>query len=254
MFGLIVLVVVAAVVFYLWRNGTFTTTGGAATSTDYSSTTAPPTTNAAAVERLRAHDPAFDPDAFGGRVSAGFMKLQDAWCRQDLSAVRPFISDAVHERFAIQFAEQKAGGYRDRMADVAVDAVAVVDATSDAVYDAVAVHLVARARDQRVSIQGDRVISGSAAVRPFAEVWSFLRRRGAHTLAAGRPGLLEGNCPNCGAPVELNESASCAACGPCSAAASTTGCWPRLPRPASGPPASRTTCPAWPPCGTATPT
>ena len=44
---------------------------------------------------------------------------------------------------------------------------------------------------------------------PFTEYWSFLRRR---STIPGKPGLMEGHCPNCGAPIEMNESANCTNC------------------------------------------
>ena len=201
-FGVPFAVVVAVVVVYFWRSA----------QTPATPSLPPAVTDGRAVDRLRAHDPAFDPDAFAQRVTAGFLKLQDAWCRQDLSAVRPFISDGVHERFSIQFAEQKAAGYHDQMDAVAVDSATVADAASDAVYDTVAVRVRARARDFRASRTDGSWVSGSRAVEPFAEVWSFLRRRGTATVA-GKPGLLEGNCPNCGAPIQVNESTNCASCG-----------------------------------------
>jgi hypothetical protein len=205
LFSLIVVVACVVIYQYLKR------TGQLDNLTSSPTLGRPPTTDLGAVPRLRQNDPAFDPEAFCQRVAAGFLKLQDAWCRQDLKAVRPFISDAVHERFAIQFAEQKGAGYRDQMEQVGIDAITVADAATDAVYDTVSVRIVAHAADYRVSPQGQR-ISGSTAVEPFAEVWSFLRRRGAQTTP-GKTGLLEGNCPNCAAPVELNESANCANCG-----------------------------------------
>ena len=204
--GVPVAVVVVGVGYYLWANRNRLST---VATRAYRR---PGPADAGAVDRLRAADPAFDAAAFGQRVTAGFHTLQDAWCRQDLSAVRPFLSDAVHERFAIQFAEQRAAGYHDRMGDVTVHSAAVADATSDAVYDTVAVRLMASARDQRVSTADGRVVAGSAAVEPFAEVWSFLRRRGAQTTP-GKAGLLEGNCPNCGAAVAMNQSANCDHCG-----------------------------------------
>jgi hypothetical protein len=67
------------------------------------------------VNIIRQHDTAFDPDAFYNRVAGGFLKLQTAWCEQNLQSVRPFISDGIHERFSLQFAEQKAEGYRDHL-------------------------------------------------------------------------------------------------------------------------------------------
>ncbi len=206
LFGLVVLVIVAWVAWYLYNNrATLSAISNAA-----GARRAPTDVNA--VARLRERDPAFDPVTFGQRVSAGFTKLQEAWCKQDLRTVRPFISDAVHERFAIQFAEQKAAGYHDQMDHIGIDVITVVDATTDAVYDTVSVRITAHAVDYRAAIVDGRRISGSTASEPFSEVWSFLRRRGTQTTP-GKTGLLEGNCPNCAAPVELNESANCASCG-----------------------------------------
>jgi hypothetical protein len=168
-----------------------------------------PTADPVAV--LRQHDPAFDPGAFCNRVGAGFLKLQQAWCAQDLQQVRPFISDGIHERFSLQFAEQKAEGYRDRMEQVGLDRIVIADAQSDEIYDEVALEIRAHAADYKVSLRDGRPIAGGAPIEPFVEIWSFLRRRGAATVP-GKPGLLEGNCPNCGAPISINESANCTNC------------------------------------------
>jgi hypothetical protein len=164
------------------------------------------------VQLIREHDPAFDPGAFCNRVGNGFIKLQQAWCEQNLQAVRPFISDAVHERFSLQFAEQRAEGYRDYMDRIGIDNMVINDATSDEIYDEVSLAITAHAADFKISLVDGSPIHGRAPVEPFVEIWTFLRRRGAATLT-GKPGLMEGNCPNCGAAIELNESANCKNCG-----------------------------------------
>ena len=170
-----------------------------------------PTPGVDPVGVVRAHDPAFDPGAFCSRVGAGFLKLQSAWCNQNLQEVRPFISDGIHERFSLQFTEQKAEGYHDRMDQVGIDQIIIADAKSDEIYDELSVQIRAHAADYKVAMRDDRPIAGGAPVESFVEIWSFLRRRGTATVP-GKPGLLEGNCPNCGAPVELNESANCKNC------------------------------------------
>jgi hypothetical protein len=172
----------------------------------------PPGRNVAdAVDVIRRHDPAFNPDEFYTRVAGGFLKLQSAWCDQKLQQVRPFISDGIHERFSLQFAEQKAEGYRDQMEQVGIDRIILADANSDEIYDELAVEIRAHAADFKVSLRDGRPIAGGAPVEPFVEIWSFLRRRGGATVA-GKPGLLEGHCPNCGAPISINESANCTNC------------------------------------------
>jgi len=161
---------------------------------------------------VRGRDPQFDPEVFLGRVREAFLKIQQAWAGQDLSAVRPFISDAVHERFGLQFEEQKALGYRNRMDRVTVQRATLAEARSDALFDELAVRIQASAVDQKVRLADGGVVSGSASPQTFVEVWSFLRRRGA-TSHPEKPGLMEGCCPNCGAAVAMNQSANCQYCG-----------------------------------------
>jgi tellurite resistance protein/predicted nucleic acid-binding Zn ribbon protein len=94
---------------------------------------------------------------------------------------------------------------------LAIGDIRLADISSAGVFDEVAVRIEARAADFRVAISDGHHISGSTSVEPFVEIWSFLRKRGAVTDLS-RPGLMEGNCPNCGASIEMNESANCANC------------------------------------------
>lgn len=162
---------------------------------------------------LRAADPAFDEPAFLARAGHAFAKIQHAWGAQDLNPVRPFISDAVYERFSLQIAEQRDLGYRNELHGVRVHHAELADARADALFQTAAVRVTASAADFKVSLSDGRRISGSNAPQTFVEIWSFLRRAGAASLPAGKPGLIEGNCPNCGVSVEMNQSAQCTHCG-----------------------------------------
>lgn len=164
-----------------------------------------------ALTALQSHDPAFTELQFIKRVLVAFDKIQAAWCAQDLRTVRPFISDGVHERFSLQFQEQKAEGYRDHMEDIHVTGAHLVALSSPGMFDEVSVRIDARAKDWRESLKDGTRMSGSLLAEPFTEVWTFLRKRGAATVAS-KPGLIEGNCPNCGAAIEMNQSANCAHC------------------------------------------
>ncbi|HPT46453.1 MAG TPA: TerB family tellurite resistance protein, partial [Candidatus Rifleibacterium sp.] len=44
----------------------------------------------------------------------------------------------------------------------------------------------------------------------FAEIWSFLRKPGVKTLK--KPGLIEGQCPNCGNPIKAGRLSKCDVC------------------------------------------
>lgn len=163
-------------------------------------------------ERLRGRDPTFDLAAFDARVRAAFVKVQDSWCAQDLTAIRPFVSDGVHERFTMQIDEERALGYRDQMDGVVVESSRLVYVGFEGAFDAVTVRVAARAADYRVSLATGARVSGDTSPQFFAEYWTFLRRRGAKSVAAGARGLMEGHCPNCGDAVLGNQFADCKSC------------------------------------------
>ena len=163
---------------------------------------------AEALAAIRARDPGFDEAAFLRRAAAAFLAVQDAWSRQDMARARAFISDGVHERFTRQIAEYQSRSIRNRMSDVSVLETVALGYLAGPHYDAVYVRVKASALDQVVELGGEKVLSGGPSV--FSEVWTFLRRPGAKTLA--RPGLLEGHCPSCGAPLAIADAAQCAAC------------------------------------------
>jgi len=164
-----------------------------------------------AIARIRERDPGFSDAAFSQRIEKAFVLLQDAWTKQDISSVRSFISDGIVERFSLQFEEQKAKGFRNRMKDVNVQQVRMAQVETDDVFDTITVAISASAVDFNESLETGKKISGSTIPESFTEYWSFVRRPGAKSLSGD--GLIEGNCPNCGAQLVLNEVEKCSSCG-----------------------------------------
>jgi uncharacterized tellurite resistance protein B-like protein len=165
---------------------------------------------AEAVERFQAGDPAFSEQAFYKRVAGAFLKIQQAWSQQNLNTVRPFVSDGIYERFSLQIQEQQDLRYRNVMENVVVKNIVLAQAISDEFFDLLSVRVEASATDYRISLDSGKRIAGSTQQETFVEYWTLLRRRGVKT--SDRPGLIEGHCPNCGADIELNQSAICSSC------------------------------------------
>ncbi|MFH2204307.1 MAG: transporter [Elusimicrobiota bacterium] len=166
----------------------------------------------AGIAKIHQRDPGFSTPAFLDRVQKAFLRIQEAWSNQDMGPARAFISDGINERFAIYIRMQRAMGIRNRMHEVRVLKADVVHVESDAHFDTLHVSVRASAVDQDVRLDDDSVVKNrSGKEEEFIEVWSFLRRPGAQTLK--KPGLLEGFCPNCGAPLDIADAAKCAACG-----------------------------------------
>ncbi|MEI7768179.1 MAG: Tim44 domain-containing protein, partial [Phycisphaerae bacterium] len=162
----------------------------------------------AALTALMLRDTTFDPEIFYTRIQTAFVALQNAWSQQNLDPIRPFISDAIYERFTLQFAEQAFLGYRNDMSDIRVYATTLVHTDSDGLYDTVTVRINAAAVDRELTPDG-RLRGGSELPAPFIEYWTFLRKSG---VASVTTGLMEGNCPNCGAAISINQNARCAHC------------------------------------------
>jgi predicted lipid-binding transport protein (Tim44 family) len=163
-----------------------------------------------AAATLSESDPGFDLNRFLRRVSRAFLGIQDAWSDQDLTTVRSFLSDGLHERFMIQIREQQALGYRNLMSGVEVLEARVLEANRSAHFETVAVEIKARATDYRVDRETGKELAGTRRLETFREVWEFLRASGATTADSG--GLFEGRCPNCAAPVAPERAWQCSSC------------------------------------------
>ena len=186
------------------------------------------------IAKLQRTDPNFDFDEFAHRVEHAFLEIQDAWCAQDMEPVRAYVSDSILERFSLQIGEQIREGYHDHMTDIDVDRdkMRLAGLTRTSHFDVVDIYISCDAVDIRVSLETGKPLAPRSPIEQlsswvdgqtmtdaamdfesddFVEYWSFLRRRGVQSQ--GGSGLIEGNCPNCGSELELNQIGACDACG-----------------------------------------
>lgn len=164
-----------------------------------------------AVAHLKQRDTAFDPDILRQRITQAFTRVQTAWSNQNLDTVRAFVSDGIFERFSLQIQEQQERGVRNRMEQVSVLSVEIAQLTSDDFFDTLTVAIDASAIDYEEDLKTGKPRTPRGTPEAFREYWSFIRRPGTESLRGN--GLIEGNCPNCGAALNLNEAAVCTSCG-----------------------------------------
>ncbi len=165
----------------------------------------------AALQALRKRDPQFSEEAFLTRVERAFLKVQKAWCDHNLASAQAFLSDGVLERFGLQIQEQKDKGLHDRMEGLKVLERRVAQIQSDAHFDTMHVYIRASAVDYEEDLKTKKPIGAVKAEEEFEEYWSFLRKPGAKSLSV-KGGLIEGVCPNCGAPLEVSATVKCPYC------------------------------------------
>jgi tellurite resistance protein len=173
-----------------------------------------PTFDSSALGRIKERDPAWDEPRFVEKVKRLHATLGDAWCRGNMASVRHLLSDGLTRRFETQLSIMKKQGRKDAVADDHITALRIHAAEMDESFDTLHVLIRAEARDTDVdaalSYEEAKAKAAKAPLKPYEEVWSFLRRPGAKTKTDGA--LAEGKCPSCGAPLPLSQVTRCDSC------------------------------------------
>ena len=172
-----------------------------------------PAVDAAAVESgiqaLQARDPNFNQQVFIDRAQMTFFVLQNAWMARNLEPARIYLSDAIYHRWKLQVEQFVMMHKRDVLEDLAVNGCAIARVAGDANFDSITVRFDAIAAAYEVDDAG-KVVSGDRTVRPFTEYWTFIRSQAARSRVGEAAQITQ--CPNCGAPVSINESGICSYC------------------------------------------
>lgn len=167
------------------------------------------------VNALTLKDPQFSLTNLYSKGHQVFGLLQQGWFDRDLEKVRPFLSDATFQRFAVQLALMRQQGIRNAICDWQVLDIQLIGLDQSEWFDTVHLRVRAQMRDTDVPAQTSDVQAIAAAKKkdpePFVEVWSFVRKPGAQTKIG--EDLFQGKCPNCGAPFKGGAANSCEFCG-----------------------------------------
>lgn len=155
------------------------------------------------------NNPNFSWALFQARARLIFDELQAAWSTLDWERARPHETDNIFQMHQYWIEAYKRQGLRNVLDQCVITAMQPVKFAEDAFYNSITLRLGARGYDYTVDASG-RVMSGSRdRLRSWSEYWTFIRNRQAKAAAA-RADL---NCPNCGAPLQVNVSGICRFCG-----------------------------------------
>jgi hypothetical protein len=160
------------------------------------------------VERLRARDPGFVWPAFVSRVGVVFSAFHTSWSSQDLSAVRPYLSDNLFELQQYWVRAYQLQGLRNQTENPVIVTVHLARVTQDRFFDAVTVRVFASCLDYTTDANGQIVAGDRQKPREYSEYWTFIR--GAGKSATPRS---DGACPSCGASLAgINMAGTCTHC------------------------------------------
>jgi predicted lipid-binding transport protein (Tim44 family) len=160
--------------------------------------------------QIRAHDPAFDTEAFLESVQRAFFVVEEAWTERKPDMSRQVMADGLWQQHQVQIEQYVNGHKRNVLEDLAVGDLTVLSAHSDDTYDTITVRVLAACADYDVDDTSGKVVRGSRDVGQWQEDWTFQRSSKATTKPAG--GTLSAKCPNCGAPLDLDLQGVCKYC------------------------------------------
>jgi predicted lipid-binding transport protein (Tim44 family) len=158
---------------------------------------------------IQSEDPNFDPEKFQGRVQQAFFALQQAWQERDLSASRPFMSPGLYLGWSSQVRQLIDLHKKNVLDGLRVDGIEVVKVVHGEAFDDVTVRVTATCADYEVDERTGKLIFGSRTPSSFREFWTFQRSVGTQTTERS---ILDKVCPNCGAPLEINQVGECRYC------------------------------------------
>jgi Tim44-like domain len=160
---------------------------------------------------LQAKDPNFNQQMFLDRAQAAFFALQKAWMDRNLEPARVYMSDGIYHRWKTQIDAMIAAHKKNMLDNLVIGGVQIVKIQTDPNFDTITVRIDASAADYEVDdTTANKVIYGSRQNQNFTEYWTFIRSGSARTKAG--EGAEVTQCPNCGAPLSINESGVCSYC------------------------------------------
>jgi hypothetical protein len=162
------------------------------------------------IEAIQAVDPGFNEQVFMDRVQAVFFLMQKAWQDRNIDEGRGYMSPGLYQSWRAQVDAMTAAHKKNVLENLYIQGLHIVRARHDDNFDNIAVRVDASAMDYEVDDSTGKVVFGEKRDKPFTEFWTFTRSAGVKTLVTG--GISEQKCPNCGAPLTVNEVGSCKYC------------------------------------------
>lgn len=164
------------------------------------------------INEFAALDPGFSQQAFSEKIANLYVRFQNSWQAKNMENLRPYLSDALFAQCDMQLDNYRRNAQTNVVERIAVLGVDLQGWYSQGGGDYMVVRLKTRITDYVVDDRTRAIIRGSNTAEKFMEYeWTLARPTGKKTVNGS--GLTAQNCPNCGAPININRSARCEYCG-----------------------------------------
>lgn len=148
-----------------------------------------------------------DAKVFTNRVEAVYHGLNDAWSSLQWDDARPLLTDRLWLSWRYWVEAYGTQDLRNEMRDAEIQRIQIAKVDADPFFDVVVLRIYAKAIDVTTHVTTHAVVGGDPRKpRSYSEYWTFIR-------PTGRDGSeRDDECPNCGAPLEIEMAGRCGAC------------------------------------------
>ncbi|MDQ1707854.1 MAG: hypothetical protein QOJ88_1065 [Pyrinomonadaceae bacterium] len=155
------------------------------------------------------NNPTFSWGDFQARARLIFDELQAAWSTLNWERARPHETDNLFQMHQYWIAAYRRQHLRNVLDQPRITAMQPVKLQEDAFYHAITLRIGAQGYDYTISDDGKIVNGSKTRLRTWSEYWTFVRSRQGKV----GPAKADLNCPNCGAPLKVNNAGVCEFCG-----------------------------------------
>lgn len=150
-------------------------------------------------------DPTINIADLKSKVFSIYKDIQTAWMNFDTDAIRKLTTDEIFNMYSSQLETLKLKGQKNIMKDITLEEAKVIDIKKVNNVITVSVYMRVKCYDYVIKENTGEAVRGKDKQKIIIEyVLSFVK--------SAVNNKSEEKCPNCGAPVEINSSATCPYC------------------------------------------
>ncbi len=157
-------------------------------------------------------DPAFNAADVQSKLTNLYVQLQNCWTAKDIEPLRPNLTNMLYEQSERQLAEIRSKNQTPHVERIAVLGVQLNGWYQSEGQDHIIAELSTRISVFTTDDGTGAIVKGNPNEEKFMTYeWDICRTTGAKTNKAAA--AQDFHCPNCGAPMSINQSAKCPYCG-----------------------------------------
>ncbi len=163
---------------------------------------------------IKESDPNFSSSDFISFAKQVYIDIEDAWCKRDLTPVRPVLHENLYNTTNRQIQSKIEQGVVYHYESIAINTAYLTSYIKDAQFEYLTMYLNARMIDYQVDEKTGNIIRGDKTTRwDLRYKMKFVRSVGVLTKQESAEATRH-NCPNCGAPLEeMTSAGKCGYCG-----------------------------------------